>query len=74
MAVIADRPVEADNFIKHCEQRRKYPVLLRVEFQVNLHIHRPHLHISIIYNHRSRHYIINIVITLLKIIKFILKS
>jgi len=33
MAVIADRPVEADNFIKHCEQRRKYPVLLRVEFQ-----------------------------------------
>ena len=35
MAVIADRPVEAENFIKHCEQRRKYPVLLRVEFQVN---------------------------------------
>lgn len=34
MAAIADKPVEVANFVKHCEQRRKYPVLLRVEFQV----------------------------------------
>ncbi|XP_059351237.1 receptor-type tyrosine-protein phosphatase mu-like isoform X2 [Daphnia carinata] len=33
MAAIADKPVEVANFVKHCEQRRKYPVLLRVEFQ-----------------------------------------
>lgn len=34
MAAIADKPVEVTNFVKHCDQRRKYPVLLRVEFQV----------------------------------------
>jgi hypothetical protein len=34
MAAIADKPVDVANFVKHCEQRRKYPVLLRVEFQV----------------------------------------
>ena len=34
MAAIAEKPVDAANFIKHCDQRRKYPVLLRVEFQV----------------------------------------
>ncbi|XP_046442624.1 receptor-type tyrosine-protein phosphatase mu-like isoform X2 [Daphnia pulex] len=33
MAAIADKPVDVANFVKHCEQRRKYPVLLRVEFQ-----------------------------------------
>ena len=35
MAAIAEKPVELGNFIKHCDQRRKYPVLLRVEFQVS---------------------------------------
>lgn len=35
MAAIADKPVEVANYVKHCEQRRKYPVLLRVEFQVH---------------------------------------
>ena len=34
MAAIANKPVEVANFSKHCDQRRKYPVLLRVEFQV----------------------------------------
>lgn len=34
MAAIADKPVDVTNFVKHCDQRRKYPVLLRVEFQV----------------------------------------
>ena len=37
MAVIAEKPVEVAHFLKHCEQRRKYPVLLRVEFQVRQH-------------------------------------
>ena len=36
MAAIAEKPVDAANFIKHCDQRRKYPVLLRVEFQVSI--------------------------------------
>ena len=36
MAAIADKPVEMANLTKHCDQRRKYPVLLRVEFQVFL--------------------------------------
>ena len=35
MAAIADKPSDVANFGKHCDQRRKYPVLLRVEFQVN---------------------------------------
>ena len=37
MAAIADKPVEVTHFVKHCDQRRKYPVLLRVEFQVSSH-------------------------------------
>lgn len=33
---IPDRPVELKNFPKLCEQRRKFPVLYKLEFQVRL--------------------------------------
>lgn len=32
-AAVVEKPVETAHFLKHCEQRKKYPVLLRVEFQ-----------------------------------------
>lgn len=35
---IPDKPVELKNFIKFCDQRRKYPVLFKLEFQVSLQI------------------------------------
>ena len=34
-AAVVEKPVETAHFLKHCEQRKKYPVLLRVEFQVS---------------------------------------
>lgn len=34
MSTIPNKPVELKNFVKHCEQRRKFPVLYKVEFQV----------------------------------------
>lgn len=42
MAAIADKPVDVANFVKHCDQRRKYPVLLRVEFQVTSFYSKQH--------------------------------
>lgn len=33
MSTIPDKPVETRNFVKHCDQRRKFPVLYKVEFQ-----------------------------------------
>ncbi|XP_071454736.1 receptor-type tyrosine-protein phosphatase kappa [Hetaerina americana] len=33
MSTIPDKSVETRNFVKHCDQRRKFPVLYRVEFQ-----------------------------------------
>jgi hypothetical protein len=47
MAAIADKPVDVANFVKHCEQRRKYPVLLRVEFQVKHFLFLTNKHPSI---------------------------
>jgi hypothetical protein len=35
MSAIPAKPVEVKNYIKHCEQRRKFPVLYKVEFQVS---------------------------------------
>ncbi|KAF0308950.1 hypothetical protein FJT64_019877 [Amphibalanus amphitrite] len=32
---IPKKPVEKANFIKYCEQHRKYPILFKVEFQVH---------------------------------------
>ncbi|XP_054277907.1 receptor-type tyrosine-protein phosphatase kappa-like [Macrosteles quadrilineatus] len=33
MSTIPSKPVEIKNFVKHCDQRRKFPVLYKVEFQ-----------------------------------------
>lgn len=33
---IPDKPIELRHFIKLCEQRRKYPVLYKLEFQVTI--------------------------------------
>ncbi|CAB3364623.1 Hypothetical predicted protein [Cloeon dipterum] len=33
MSAIPCKPVEVKNYVKHCEQRRKFPVLYKVEFQ-----------------------------------------
>lgn len=33
MSTISDKPVPVKNFIKHCEQRRKFPILYKIEFQ-----------------------------------------
>jgi len=38
MSAIPAKPVEVKNYIKHCEQRRKFPVLYKVEFQVSSHL------------------------------------
>lgn len=35
MSAIPAKPVEVKNYVKHCEQRRKFPVLYKVEFQVS---------------------------------------
>lgn len=34
IAALANKPVPVENFLKHVEQRRRYPALLKVEFQV----------------------------------------
>ncbi|BES90224.1 phosphatase [Nesidiocoris tenuis] len=33
LSTISDRPVDLKNYVKHCEQRRKFPVLYKLEFQ-----------------------------------------
>lgn len=33
---IPDTPTELKNFVKLCEQRRKFPVLYKIEFTVSL--------------------------------------
>lgn len=35
MSTIPNKPVPLKSFVKHCDQRRKFPVLYKVEFQVN---------------------------------------
>lgn len=35
MSTISDKPVAVKNFTKHCEQRRKFPILYKIEFQVS---------------------------------------
>lgn len=32
---IPDKPIELHHFVKLCEQRRKFPVLYKLEFQVS---------------------------------------
>lgn len=32
---IPDKPIELRHFVKLCEQRRKFPVLYKLEFQVS---------------------------------------
>lgn len=33
---IPDKPIELHHFVKLCEQRRKFPVLYKLEFQVSI--------------------------------------
>lgn len=35
-ATIPDKPVPLKNYTKLCDQRRKFPVLFKLEFQVGL--------------------------------------
>jgi len=35
MSAIPAKPIEVKNYVKHCDQRRKFPVLYKVEFQVS---------------------------------------
>lgn len=35
-ATIPDKPVPLKNYIKLCDQRRKFPVLFKLEFQVKI--------------------------------------
>lgn len=35
MSTISDKSVPVKNFTKHCEQRRKFPILYKIEFQVS---------------------------------------
>lgn len=35
VATITDSPIELKNYIKVCEERRKFPVLYKLEFQVS---------------------------------------
>lgn len=36
---IPDKPIELHHFVKLCEQRRKFPVLYKLEFQVSRNLH-----------------------------------
>lgn len=33
--ISGDKKIPKECFVKHCDQRRKYPVLYKLEFQVN---------------------------------------
>ncbi|XP_066906293.1 receptor-type tyrosine-protein phosphatase kappa [Halyomorpha halys] len=38
LSTIPDHPIELKNFVKHCEQRRKFPVLYKLEFQTAIKV------------------------------------
>lgn len=46
MSTIGNKPVPIKGYVKHCDQRRKFPVLYKVEFQVNIYQALNHLSVE----------------------------